>query len=155
MNLANWKRRYLRAADTFADLPSSAQAALLRGAAVVLICIAVVGSGCISMVMAQDGIRPTTPFEIQEADRIEASEVKADGLQTQIEALRSEGRRVADETATWKTLYSTSIEEARERLNRDEGIGMGAFFVIGVLQSIGLVRKFEAEEVKLKRAKQD
>ena len=155
MQLATWKARYRALAVTFATLPASVQATLLRGAAVVLICIAVVGTGCISLVMAQDGIKPTTPFEIQEADRIEASEVKADGLQNQIEALRSEGRRAADETATWKTLYSASIEEARERLNRDEGIGIGAFFVIGVLQSIGLVRKFEAEEGKLKHSKQD
>lgn len=155
MSVAAWKTRYRSVLATFVTLPASAQATLLRGAAVVLICIAVVGTGCIGLVMAQDGIKPTTPFEIQESDRIEASEVKADGLQNQIEALRSEGRRVADETATWKSLYSASIEEARERLNRDEGIGIGAFFVIGVLQSIGLVRKFEAEEGKLKHSKED
>ena len=114
-------RPILKAARRFASLPLRKRRDVLRHLAGALIC-AVVAMSFAASVAAQDQLPAKTMKDLQQDGEIYQLQVSRATMQKEIQALI----RIENQEATEQS--------------HDEGIAMGAFLCLGVLQGVGLLR---------------
>jgi hypothetical protein len=137
-------------ADTFDKFPRVIRFYIWRGLFVLFICITGSWVLCLNIVMAQDsGVQPTTLYEVQESARQKSTDKDVDAVKQKLADIEIERQQRHTESMAWKAQFDSYLRESRERQSRDEGMGMGAFFLIGALQSIGLVSKYESAKKKI------
>jgi hypothetical protein len=135
-------------AAIFLAFPGPAKLSVVRGAAVVMICVAASGVLGFSFLAAQvNAISAKSLKDQEQDDRLWQEDKSILSVGERIDRVEVEREKWREVNDAWKTAHDKELSEERDRMNRDEGMCIGAFTVIGALHGIGLLRRFKSAAV--------
>jgi hypothetical protein len=104
---------------------------------------------------AQEEVRPVTVYELQEHDHLRETDTQVSEVKTKIAEIEADRQRRRNEATAWRKDFdrerealAKDLQVISDRLTRVETFGTAALVIIGVLNSLGLVRRLKGAEAK-------
>lgn len=111
-----------------------------RTTAIVCFCVVVIFIFGMDLVLAeQSTIQPQSVYDVQQYEELKSTKEDVEMLKQRLAQIESDRQRRRDEAETWR-------QEMRDRLTRVETVGSVAVIGIGLLNTLGFLRKPKGEK---------
>jgi hypothetical protein len=132
--------------DRFEHFTPHVKFAVIRSLAIVIVCVLVTvcfGWNLANATAKDDTYYAKTLKDQEQDDHLKFADANITDLKLRLDAMQADSAARRLQNDQWKEATLTLVSSMQIRMGWDEGIAFGAFIVIGVLHTIGLLKKFK------------